>query len=119
MKHAEITFEEVSSSHTPYTFKSEAQCHLLPPSTETESQDEHLGQSPIKKVVFNMMNAILGAGVIGLPYVFSEAGLFGGLFLMFFFALISSYSLTLLIISAKRCNQKNYEDLCEHLFGLK
>eukprot|EP01084_Bolivina_argentea_P011185 20903_1 len=85
------------------------------------SQRRHsdLGQSPIKKVIFNMLNNILGAGVIALPYVFSTCGLSGGLLLMFLFSFISAYSLRLLMISAAFCKQRNYEDLCEYLFGAK
>eukprot|EP01083_Nonionella_stella_P198002 727422_1 len=79
----------------------------------------HKGDSPIRGVVMNMLNSMIGAGVVGLPFVFSTAGLFGGLFLMISFSLITAYSLKLLIISAKLCQQKNYEDLCEYLFGLK
>eukprot|EP01083_Nonionella_stella_P181711 651843_1 len=84
-----------------------------------EAHQIHRGESPIRRVIFNMLNSIIGAGVVGLPYVYSTAGLFGGLFLMVLFAFISAYSLKLLIISAKLCQQNNYEDLCEYLFGLK
>ena len=60
-----------------------------------EAHIKHLGQSPIRSVIFNMLNCIIGAGVVGLPFVFSTAGLFGGLLLMIFFAIISAYFLKL------------------------
>ena len=84
-----------------------------------EFHQQHTGESPISSVIMNMLNTIIGAGVVGLPFVFSSAGLCGGLVLMFFFAFISTYTLKLLIISARMCGQKNYEDLCEYLFGRK
>jgi len=84
-----------------------------------EAHLKHPGESPIKQVIFNMLNSIIGAGVVGLPFVYNTAGLFGGLTLMLLFAFISAYSLKLLIISAKLCRQRNYEDLCEYLFGMK
>eukprot|EP01084_Bolivina_argentea_P185081 319186_1 len=84
-----------------------------------EAHQIHLGQSPIRRVIFNMLNSIIGAGVVGLPFVYSNAGLCGGLLLMILFAWISAYSLKLLVISAKLCQQRNYEDLCEYLFGYK
>ena len=85
--------------------------HLLQPCMygtphHNEAHQQHLGDSPIRRVIFNMLNAIIGAGVVGLPYVYKTSGLFGGRLLMIFFAFISAYSLKLLIVSAKLCQQK-------------
>lgn len=111
------------SPHTP-DMNHHIEHHLLRPCMygtphHNEAHMDHIGDSPIRRVIFNMLNSIIGAGVVGLPYVYKTSGLFGGLLLMVFFAFISAYSLKLLIISAKLCQQKNYEDLCEYLFGLK
>lgn len=106
--------------------KDDSTYHLLyknqfgtPHHNEAHQEEEYLGTSPLKSVIFNFLNNIIGAGIVGLPFVFKTSGLIGGLVLMVVFAFISAYSLKLLIIVAKECKQKNYEDLCQHVFGLK
>eukprot|EP01084_Bolivina_argentea_P308404 533287_1 len=81
-----------------------------------QHKNDSIGKSQIFNVIINMVNGVMMAVLVGLPYVF-HSGLITSIIMIILFAFISIYSLQLLIISAKKCNVQNYEDLCEHLFG--
>jgi len=65
----------------------------------------------------NFINAIVGAGIIGLPYVFKQSGIIPGSILMVLMAMLSDYSLRLMVKCAKFVKVDTYEDLCEYCFG--
>ena len=75
------------------------------------------GGSSLTEVMFNMLNAIVGAGIVGIPHIYTECGLFGGFMLIILFAIITIYSLRLLIKTAKQVNCHTYEELCQLCFG--
>ena len=56
------------------------------------------GKSKLGEVMWNMLNSIIGAGIVGLPNVYKEAGLAGGIIAILFFAIVSTYTLRLLVI---------------------
>ena len=64
-----------------------------------------------------MLNSIVGAGIVGLPYVCNICGLFGGIILMILFSYLSYYTLNLQIICAKITKIYSYEGLCQYCFG--
>ncbi|PNJ70653.1 SLC38A6 isoform 13, partial [Pongo abelii] len=45
----------------------------------------------------NLMNAIMGSGILGLAYVMANTGVFGFSFLLLTVALLASYSVHLLL----------------------
>lgn len=47
--------------------------------------------------VFNLMNAIMGSGILGLAYVMAHTGILGFSFLLLIVALLASYSVHLLL----------------------
>uniref|UniRef100_A0A8C2VP27 Solute carrier family 38 member 6 n=1 Tax=Chinchilla lanigera TaxID=34839 RepID=A0A8C2VP27_CHILA len=47
--------------------------------------------------VFNLMNAIMGSGILGLAYVMANTGILGFSFLLLIVALVASYSVHLLL----------------------
>jgi solute carrier family 38 (sodium-coupled neutral amino acid transporter), member 11 len=67
----------------------------------------------------NLVNAIVGAGIIGIPYAMKECGLGAGLVLIFFVALLTDKSLRLLIETGKHAQVQSYETLMEAAFGRK
>lgn len=72
----------------------------------TESENATSG---IWQVTFNMSNAIVGAGIIGLPYAFKLSGLWFGLCLMVLMAILTNYSLGILIQSGVALRERSYE----------
>ncbi|XP_023557360.1 probable sodium-coupled neutral amino acid transporter 6 [Octodon degus] len=57
--------------------------------------------------VFNLMNAIMGSGILGLAYVMANTGILGFGFLLLLVALVASYSVHLLL---SMCIQTAYLD---------
>eukprot|EP00743_Colponemidia_sp_Colp-15_P003816 GILK01004116.1.p1 GENE.GILK01004116.1~~GILK01004116.1.p1 ORF type:complete len:562 (+),score=86.08 GILK01004116.1:152-1687(+) len=71
----------------------------------------------IKGSVFNLASATLGAGALSLPYAFSETGLLLGIILLFCAAVITVYSIVLLIKVRDSGGLKSYEEAAVALFG--
>lgn len=53
--------------------------------------------SSLPQAAFNYINSIVGSGVIGIPYAFHKAGFGLGLLLLVFVAVITDYSLILMV----------------------
>lgn len=69
------------------------------------------------EVAFNLVNATVGAGIIGLPFAIYHAGLIFGLVASIFVALISQLGLYMLITAGHRVHIYKYADLVEYLLG--
>lgn len=54
--------------------------------------------SSLWQTSFNYINSIVGSGVIGIPYALVRAGFGVGLILLIFVAIITDYSLRLMVI---------------------
>ncbi|KAJ2505701.1 hypothetical protein GGI11_006911 [Coemansia sp. RSA 2049] len=67
--------------------------------------------------LFNLTNAIIGAGVIGLPYAMRNAGLLAGVILIAGVALLVDWTLRMLALNAKLSGRQTYQGLVEHCFG--
>ncbi|GKZ00972.1 hypothetical protein MPSEU_001048700 [Mayamaea pseudoterrestris] len=67
--------------------------------------------------VANLMNAIVGSGIVGIPFAIREAGFVAGIFLIIIAAFITEKSLRLLIATAKHVHVPSYETLAEAAFG--
>ncbi|XP_009004377.1 LOW QUALITY PROTEIN: solute carrier family 38 member 6 [Callithrix jacchus] len=68
--------------------------------------------------VFNLMNAIMGSGILGLAYVMANTGILGFSFLLMTVALLASYSVHLLLSMCIQTAVTSYEDLGLFVFGL-
>ncbi|XP_034849078.1 probable sodium-coupled neutral amino acid transporter 6 isoform X2 [Mirounga leonina] len=68
--------------------------------------------------VFNMTNAIMGSGILGLAYVMAHTGILGFSFLLLIVALLASYSVHLLLSMCIQTAVTSYEDLGLFAFGL-
>ena len=75
------------------------------------------GHSSIFGVYQNMLNALVGAGILGIPSVYSMCGIYGGIGLMIIFGLLCTYTMNLLIITAQIYKVSEYEELGYITFG--
>ena len=91
---------------------------LLSHNLDNKNQTSSVLFSPTKAVIINLINGILGSGILAVPYVFQESGIILGTSLIIFFAVVCAYTLELLMKCATIAKTKNYEDLCENCFGL-
>lgn len=87
------------------------------PNSQISDTSQHGGKSSQLNVTLNFLNTIVGAGIVGLPYVFRSAGFYTGLFLLCLGSFLTDYSVRLLVTTGMRHGQRNYEDLCEHALG--
>ncbi|KAF9089079.1 hypothetical protein BGX29_012232 [Mortierella sp. GBA35] len=65
----------------------------------------------------NMANSIIGAGIIGLPFAFQEAGLGMGIILLCALTWIVDWTVGLLVHSGKLSGRTTYQDLLMFCFG--
>ncbi|XP_010225985.1 PREDICTED: probable sodium-coupled neutral amino acid transporter 6 [Tinamus guttatus] len=67
--------------------------------------------------VFNLMNAIMGSGVLGLSYAMAHAGVVGFSILLLIVASLASYSVFLLLSMCIQTAVTSYEDIGLFAFG--
>ncbi|PIA13715.1 hypothetical protein COEREDRAFT_94418 [Coemansia reversa NRRL 1564] len=68
-------------------------------------------------VGFNLVNTIIGSGILALPYAMKEAGFYFGIFLMIAVAGLAWASLNTLIYSGRRVGLYKYERVSEAALG--
>nr|XP_020668858.1 probable sodium-coupled neutral amino acid transporter 6 isoform X1 [Pogona vitticeps] len=67
--------------------------------------------------VFNLMNAIMGSGILGLAYAMAKTGIIGFSVLLLIVAALASYSVFLLLSMCIHSAVTSYEDLGLFAFG--
>uniref|UniRef100_A0A8B9Q345 Solute carrier family 38 member 6 n=1 Tax=Apteryx owenii TaxID=8824 RepID=A0A8B9Q345_APTOW len=67
--------------------------------------------------VFNLMNAIMGSGILGLSYAMASTGIMGFSILLLIVASLASYSVFLLLSMCTQTAVTSYEDLGLFAFG--
>jgi amino acid permease len=87
------------------------------PSFPGPGADGSLGASGLWSAAANLGNGIIGAGIIGLPYAIGQAGFLLGLALICTMAIVTHYTVTLMIETGRAHAKFSYEALCEHAFG--
>ncbi|XP_074861080.1 sodium-coupled neutral amino acid transporter 3 isoform X1 [Carettochelys insculpta] len=75
------------------------------------------GKTSFGMSVFNLSNAIMGSGILGLAYAMANTGILLFLFLLTMVALLSSYSIHLLLKSSGIVGIRAYEQLGYRAFG--
>ena len=64
-----------------------------------------------------MANSILGAGIVGLPYSMRESGFVAGLALLVGIALLTDWTIRLIVLNAKLSGRGTYIEIMGHCFG--
>uniref|UniRef100_A0A8C5KLD4 Putative sodium-coupled neutral amino acid transporter 11 n=1 Tax=Jaculus jaculus TaxID=51337 RepID=A0A8C5KLD4_JACJA len=81
------------------------------------SENEQKGRSCQSAAVFNVVNSIIGSGIIGLPYSMKQAGFPLGILLLFWVSYITDFSLVLLIKGGMLSGTDTYQSLVNKTFG--
>lgn len=71
----------------------------------------------LNHIGLNYINSILGSGIVGIPYALHKAGFGVGIFLLIFLAIVTDYSLSLLVKAANLAGVTSYQDLVHVAFG--
>ncbi|KAL6458944.1 hypothetical protein MHYP_G00324160 [Metynnis hypsauchen] len=85
--------------------------------TRETSFTDFEGKTSFGMSVFNLSNAIMGSGILGLAYAMSNTGIILFLILLIFIAILTAYSIHLLLKSAGVVGIRAYEQLGFRAFG--
>ncbi|XP_073326175.1 sodium-coupled neutral amino acid transporter 3-like [Pagrus major] len=75
------------------------------------------GKTSFGMSIFNLSNAIMGSGILGLAYAMSNTGIILFIILLICIAILSAYSIHLLLKSAGVVGIRAYEQLGNRAFG--
>ncbi|KAL0962970.1 hypothetical protein UPYG_G00347830 [Umbra pygmaea] len=84
---------------------------------EEYHEEYHPGHTSFGMSVFNLSNAIMGSGILGLSFAMANTGIVLFMILIFGVAILSLYSVHLLLVTAKEGGSLIYEKLGERAFG--
>ncbi|KAM9475543.1 sodium-coupled neutral amino acid transporter 5 isoform 1-T2 [Clarias gariepinus] len=92
---------------------------FLPKQTEGKKAEftDFVGKTSFGMSIFNLSNAIMGSGILGLAYAMSNTGILLFLILIILIAILSAYSIHLLLKSAGVVGIRAYEQLGFRAFG--
>lgn len=83
--------------------------------------EEHLPNarptSNILSAFTNMANSIIGAGIIGQPYAFRQAGLTMGVILLVGLTITVDWTIRLIVINSKLSGADSFQATMQHCFG--
>ncbi|ORX88387.1 hypothetical protein K493DRAFT_268405 [Basidiobolus meristosporus CBS 931.73] len=82
---------------------------------EVESPTE--GSTSISGVAFNVLNTIIGSGILGLPYAVKQAGFVTGLIVLAFVGVLTDFSLRMLVKSGRQAGIYHYSMLANSTLG--
>ncbi|KAI8344277.1 transmembrane amino acid transporter protein-domain-containing protein [Chlamydoabsidia padenii] len=69
------------------------------------------------EVAFNLVNATVGAGIIGLPFAIAHTGFVLGIFVSIFVAILSQVGLYMVVLAGQRVGIYKFALLVEYLLG--
>lgn len=75
--------------------------------------------APMASGVFNLLNTIIGGGVLSLPYAFRGGGILVGITYQVVFGALTLHALRLLLLSQRYAPVRSYEDLARVALGTK
>lgn len=74
-------------------------------------------KSGLRSAFMNMANSIIGAGIIGQPYAFKQAGLLSGVVLLVGLTVIVDWTICLIVVNSKLSGANSFQGTVEHCFG--
>jgi sodium-coupled neutral amino acid transporter 11 len=74
-------------------------------------------KSNLQNAFMNMANSIIGAGIIGQPYAFKQAGLLTGIILLICLTITVDWTIRLIVINSKMSGRDSFQGTVEHCFG--
>jgi len=74
-------------------------------------------RSGMRSAFMNMANSIIGAGIIGQPYAFRNAGLVTGTVLLIVLTFVVDWTIRLIVINSKLSGTDSFQATVQHCFG--
>lgn len=83
----------------------------------TAGMEFAVGTAGFPTSVFNLMNAILGSGIVGLPYALLNLGYIGFFIGLVAVAILALFAVNLLLALCEQENSSSYEDIADRALG--
>jgi sodium-coupled neutral amino acid transporter 11 len=77
----------------------------------------HRPRSGLSSAFMNMANSIIGAGIIGQPYAFRQAGLISGIVLLVGLTVVVDWTIRLIVVNSKLSGSSSFQGTVEKCFG--
>ncbi|ESZ97115.1 hypothetical protein SBOR_2473 [Sclerotinia borealis F-4128] len=114
-----------TQSFTPLLTGIEAPSVTVASSPWTDDEDVHTWaererarpKSNLRNAFMNMANSIIGAGIIGQPYAFRQAGLLTGIVLLIGLTVTVDWTIRLIVINSKLSGRDSFQGTVEFCFG--
>lgn len=74
-------------------------------------------KSGLSSAFMNMANSIIGAGIIGQPYAFKQAGLLTGVVLLVALTITVDWTIRLIVTNSKLSGANSFQATMQHCFG--
>ena len=74
-------------------------------------------KSGMRSAFMNMANSIIGAGIIGQPYAFRQAGMTMGIILLVGLTVTVDWTIRLIVINSKMSGADSFQATMQHCFG--
>ncbi|KAL1639823.1 hypothetical protein SLS58_007567 [Diplodia intermedia] len=74
-------------------------------------------KSGLRSAFMNMANSIIGAGIIGQPYAFKQAGLLTGIVLLLLLTATVDWTIRLIVVNSKLSGANSFQATVQHCFG--
>lgn len=74
-------------------------------------------RSGLSSAFMNMANSIIGAGIIGQPYAFRQAGLISGIVLLVGLTVVVDWTIRLIVVNSKLSGSSSFQGTVEKCFG--
>jgi sodium-coupled neutral amino acid transporter 11 len=84
---------------------------------EWAEQERARPKSGLRMAFMNMANSIIGAGIIGQPYAFKQAGLLAGIVLLVGLTFVVDWTICLIVVNSKLSGSNSFQGTVEHCFG--
>ncbi|XP_064405359.1 putative sodium-coupled neutral amino acid transporter 11 [Halichondria panicea] len=81
------------------------------------TQDSSKNTSTVAGASFNFINSIIGSGIIGIPSALMQSGFAVGIILLVVMAIITDYTVILLIKNGRLAKKYTYQDMVTKAFG--
>lgn len=89
--------------------------------TDFDDPEDHLEsarpRSGLRSAFMNMANSIIGAGIIGQPYAFKQAGMLMGIILLVGLTITVDWTIRLIVVNSKLSGADSFQATMEYCFG--
>ncbi|KAK0706795.1 transmembrane amino acid transporter, partial [Lasiosphaeria miniovina] len=107
----DIEAPSVSVANSPWSGDGDGELHAW------AAAERARPKSGLRMAFMNMANSIIGAGIIGQPYAFRQAGLLAGVVLLVALTVVVDWTIRLIVVNSKLSGATSFQGTVEKCFG--